>query len=90
MAWRDNVVSDIGASEWAHIWNASCHGPTHAIHDVVFADNWHDTPVILNDGVNMTMQGNVLVNGSRFPPKARAIIAAAGPRGSPWARADYQ
>ena len=79
MTWRDNVVSDIGASEWclslsvslcvslcvslsvalrvslchrAHIWNASCHGPTHAIHNLIFDGNYHDTAVILNDGVN--------------------------------------
>ena len=90
MTWRDNVVSNIGASEWAHIWNASIHGPTHAINHIVFEGNYHDTPVILNDGVNMTMRRNVLVNGANFPPKAQVIMAAAGPRDSPWTRIYYE
>ena len=66
-----------GASEWAHIW-------TQSIHNIVFEGNYHDTAVIDNNGVNITMRDNVLVNDS-FPPEAQAIMAAAGPHNSPWA-----
>ena len=60
-----------------HIWTSS-------IHDLVFSGNYHDTALIENNGVNITMEGNVLVNGSVFPPKAAALMKAAGPQGSPW------
>lgn len=82
MTFSNNVVSNIGASKWAHIW-------TKSIHDIVFVDNYHDTPLIENNGVNITMEGNVLVNGTVFPPKANAIMAAAGPENSPWPRSSY-
>ena len=81
-----SVALGVSLCHRAHIWNASCHGPTHAIHNLIFDGNYHDTAVILNDGVNMTMRRNTLVNGSNFPPKALAIMAAAGPRDSPWTR----
>ena len=60
-----------------HIWTSS-------IHDLVFSGNYHDTALIENNGVNITMEGNVLVNGTVFPPKAAALMKAAGPQGSPW------
>jgi len=60
-----------------HIWTSS-------IHDLVFSGNYHDTALIENNGVNITMEGNALVNGSVFPPKAVALMKAAGPQGSPW------
>ena len=40
-----------------HIWTSS-------IHDLVFSGNYHDTALIENNGVNITMEGNVLVNNS--------------------------
>lgn len=79
MTWRENVVSNIGASEWAHIW-------TSTIRDILFADNFHDTAKIDKEGVNITMSGNVLVSSHDFPAAATAIMAAAGPINASWLR----
>jgi hypothetical protein len=39
--WHHNVVTDIGKSEWLHLWTAS-------IHNVTVRDNFVDTEVFLN------------------------------------------
>lgn len=83
MTWRDNVVSNIGTSKWAHIWTGS-------IHDLVFAGNYHDTAKIENNGKNITMDNNTLMKPGVFPPKAKALMAAAGPKDSPWPRSSYE
>ena len=85
MTWRDNVVSNIGTSKWAHIWTGS-------IHDLVFAGNYHDTAKIENNGKNITMDNNTLMKPGVFPlkAKAKALMAAAGPKDSPWPRSSYE
>lgn len=77
MTWSENVVSDIGASSWAHIWTSS-------IHNLLFDDNYHDTSKIVDRGTNITIVHDHLVQTGQFPTAARAIMAASGPIDSPW------
>lgn len=44
-AWYLNVVSNIGKSEWLHLWTGS-------IHNVTVSHNFADTSVYLNHGTN--------------------------------------
>jgi hypothetical protein len=41
--WYENVVTDIGASEWLHIWTAS-------IHNITVRNNYADTHTFENHG----------------------------------------
>ncbi len=41
--WYDNVVSDIGSSNWLLLWTSS-------IHNVMIRDNFADTPTYVNQG----------------------------------------
>jgi len=41
--WYENVVTDIGASEWLHLWTAS-------IHNITVRNNYADTHTFLNRG----------------------------------------
>jgi hypothetical protein len=74
--WQRNVVTDIGNASWLHLWTAS-------IHDVHIIDNFADTPYFLNLGTNCPMIGNTIFKPGQPPPKAQAIMLAAGVRPQP-------
>jgi hypothetical protein len=77
--WHDNVVTDIGSSEWLHLWTGS-------IHNISVDNNWVDTAKYINHGTNCPMVNNTLFPDNKPPPAgAQAIMDAAGVgRDSPW------
>lgn len=44
--WTENVVQDIGSSEWLHLWTSS-------IHNVTVENNYADTHTYMNHGEKM-------------------------------------
>lgn len=46
--WTHNVVEDIGASRWLHLWTSS-------IHNVTIIDNFADTSNYENHGIKCRM-----------------------------------
>jgi len=78
-AWHDNVVTDIGRSEWLHLWTGS-------IHNVTVANNFADTSTYLNHGTNCPMINNTVFPPGKPPPMAVAIMNASGVNSTnPWA-----
>eukprot|EP00035_Acanthoeca_spectabilis_P007990 m.146980 g.146980 ORF g.146980 m.146980 type:complete len:138 (-) comp14170_c0_seq1:1280-1693(-) len=76
--WHDNVVTDIGSSEWLHLWTGS-------IHNVTVANNFMDTSTYLNHGTNCPMINNTVFPKGKPPPAAVVIMNASGTNGSnPW------
>jgi len=77
--WSGNVVSDIGSSEWLHLWTSS-------IHDVSVRDNWADTSTYLNRGTNCPMTNNRVFPKQHPTAAAKAIMNFAGvPASHRWA-----
>jgi len=69
--WYDNVVTDVGASKWLHLWTAT-------IHDVTVRDNWADTSNHLDAGTDCPMINNTVFPPGQPPPEARRIMRFAG------------
>eukprot|EP00041_Stephanoeca_diplocostata_P021177 m.487871 g.487871 ORF g.487871 m.487871 type:complete len:631 (+) comp21758_c0_seq2:81-1973(+) len=80
--WFHNVVTDIGRSEWLHLWTGS-------IHNVVVENNFVDTSTFLNHGTNCPMINNTVFAAGKPPTEAVAIMQASGvQRSNPWKPAD--
>merc|ERR1712039_50712 len=65
--WYNNVVSDIGSSEWLHLW-------THSIHNVTVENNYADTSKYLNHGTNCPMINNTIFTPGKPTDAAKAIL----------------
>jgi hypothetical protein len=77
-SWHNNVVTDIGRSEWLHLWTGS-------IHNVSVFDNYADTKTFINRGTNCPMVNNTVFPAGQPPPAAVAIMNASGVnRTNPW------
>jgi len=74
--WYSNVVSNIGKSEWLHLWTSS-------IHNITVRDNYMDTAVHENAGTNCPMINNTLFPSGKPPAEAQAIMSASGVRNKP-------
>jgi hypothetical protein len=76
--WHDNVVTDIGSSQWLHLWTAS-------IHNVTVENNYVGTNVYLNHGTNCPMVNNTVFPAGKPPPAAVTIMNATGVNSTnPW------
>ena len=71
--WFSNVVTQIGKSEWLHLW-------TQSIHNVTVRDNFADTNVFLNHGTDCPMINNTIFQPGQTPAAAKAIMDQAGVR----------
>eukprot|EP00045_Choanoeca_perplexa_P005818 m.48706 g.48706 ORF g.48706 m.48706 type:complete len:608 (+) comp13310_c0_seq3:101-1924(+) len=69
--WYENVVTNIGKSEWLHLWTAS-------IHNISVHNNYADTHTFENHGTNCPMANNTIFPPGQPPAAAQAIMAAAG------------
>ena len=73
---HDAVFSDAAACtdrcEWLHIWTSS-------IINISVSAAWTDTAVQENHGTNCSVTNVSVVKKGAFPPRAQAIMAAAGP-----------
>ena len=65
------MVTDIGTSEWLHLWIAS-------IHNVTIRNNWADTKTFLNHGTECPMIDNTIFAPGAIPAAAQKIIDATG------------
>jgi beta-glucuronidase len=73
MSWTQNVLSDMGASNWLNIDPHS--------ENLLVRGNWHSTNRSKNlGGAGITIEGNHLVGQGQFPLSARQIMFASGPR----------
>ena len=73
-----NVVTDIGSSQWLHLWNPS-------IHNVKVIENYADTSVALNQGTDCPMMNNTVFKPGHPPIEAQNIMEAAGvDKSNPW------
>lgn len=71
------MVTNIGASEWLHIWTAS-------IHNISVHNNFADTSTYKNQGTNCPMVNNTIFTPGQPPAAAVAIMNASGPVGNPF------
>jgi hypothetical protein len=76
--WHHNVVTDIGRSQWLHLWTGS-------IHNVTVFNNFADTHTALNHGTNCPMMNNTVFPPGQPPADAVAIQNKSGVNNSnPW------
>jgi hypothetical protein len=68
---RSNVVTNIGKSEWLHLWTGS-------IHNVTVEGNFADTKTFINRGTNCPMVDNTIFEQGKPPPAAVKIMNASG------------
>jgi hypothetical protein len=76
MRWYRNVCADINdagdvSGQWLHLWISS-------IRDIEITDNVSTTDELENEGTNITLRGNQVVQSSQLPRTGRAITDAAG------------
>ena len=76
MRWHNNVCERLSGSrsrpgEWLHIWRDD-------IRDLVIEDNFTDTDALENEGTNITMRNNTVVEDRDWPAEAQQIIDGAG------------
>jgi hypothetical protein len=76
MRWYRNVCADINdagdvSGQWLHLWISS-------IRDIEITDNVSTTDALENEGTNITLRGNQVVQSSQLPRTGRAITDAAG------------
>ncbi len=69
---HDNVVSN-ASGFWTGMW-------TPTIHTIAVHDNFTDNPAVKDKGTNVTFTNNTVVTDGVWPDKAKAIMAASGPR----------
>eukprot|EP00040_Diaphanoeca_grandis_P023774 m.129811 g.129811 ORF g.129811 m.129811 type:complete len:602 (-) comp29431_c0_seq1:80-1885(-) len=69
--WFNNVVTNIGSSQWLHLWTAS-------IHNITIENNFVDTSTFLNHGTNCPMINNTVFPVGKPPAAAIAIMNASG------------
>ena len=76
--WTENVVTNIGASEWLHLWQAS-------IHDLIVVNNYADTFRNESRGTNCTVKDNTFFTTGVPPIEATQIMQSSGVnRSNPW------
>jgi len=68
---RRNVVTNIGSSQWLHLWNPS-------IHNVQVIGNFADTSVVDNQGTNCPMINNTVFKKGNPPMEAQQIMNSSG------------
>jgi hypothetical protein len=66
----DNVVDIPPDRRWTYLW-------ANDIRNLTYRDNWMNSVLIRNEGTNIVMTNNTLVNGP-WPAPARQIIDQAG------------
>lgn len=66
--WYNNVSEHVRS--WLFLWSPDSR-------DMVIRDNYSDTPIMTNDGADITIANN-LSAGRPWPDRARAIVDAAG------------
>ncbi|MEV6607648.1 hypothetical protein [Kutzneria sp. NPDC051319] len=69
---HDNVVSN-QTGRWVGMW-------TPTIHDIAIHDNFTDNTVVKNLGTNVVITNTTVVTDGNWPPAAKAVMAASGPR----------
>ncbi|MCR6483614.1 hypothetical protein M8542_12380 [Amycolatopsis sp. OK19-0408] len=67
-----NVVSN-PTGRWVGMW-------TPTIHDIRVHGNFTDNTVVKNLGTNVLITDTTVVTGGNWPPAAKSVMAAAGPR----------
>ena len=75
---KRNVVTNIGSSQWLHLWNPS-------IHNVQVIENYADTSVVDNKGTDCPMVENTIFAPNNPPMEAQRIMNASGVNSTnPW------